>query len=364
MAYERANIQRLAAYVPGEQPQATRLVKLNTNENPYPPCQAVLDAIRSVSAESLRRYPPPTAAAFRQTAARVHGLAPENVIATNGGDELLRLAVTVFCDPRCDDGKTRAGALGVAEPSYSLYPVLADIHDTPVVRVPLNEDFSLPDDTAERLNAAGCTLAMLVNPHAPSGRLTSLDQLEAIARGFRGVLLIDEAYVDFATQDAIPLVRMGLPNVLLLRTLSKGYSLAGLRFGYGLGHAALIAALDKARDSYNTDVLSQAAARAALENRDVAAESWRKVIAERDRLTARLRELGFTVPDSQTNFVLATAPAHADARTLYESLKQRDIFVRYFDLDRLRDKLRITIGTPEQNDELLTALGELLKNPN
>lgn len=198
-------------------------------------------------------------------------------------------------------------------------------------------------------------------PARPSGRLTSLEQLEAIAREFRGVLLIDEAYVDFATHDALPLVRKNLRNVLLLRTLSKGYSLAGLRFGYGLGHPDLIAALDKARDSYNTDVLSQAAAKAAIEHRDEAAETWRKVIAERARLTQSLSNLGFTVLPSQANFVLATPPAGGpNAANLYESLKKRDIFVRYFDQDRLRDKLRITIGTPEQNDELTAAIEELL----
>jgi histidinol-phosphate aminotransferase len=250
--------------------------------------------------------------------------------------------------------------MGVAEPSYSLYPVLAAIHDTPIVRVPLCDDFSLPSDFAEQLNAAACGLALIVNPHAPSGRLAGLDQLESIARAFRGVLLIDEAYVDFATGDALPLVRQGLPNVLLLRTLSKGYSLAGLRFGYGLGHPDLIAALDKVRDSYNTDVLAQAAAVAAIEHRAQAAETWKRVIAERGRLTQALINLGFSVLPSQSNFVLATPPATGPAAgDLYQSLKERCIFVRYFDQDRLRDKLRITVGTPEQNDALLAALGEL-----
>ncbi|MFW6032394.1 MAG: histidinol-phosphate transaminase [Phycisphaeraceae bacterium] len=357
MPYERENIRKLAAYAPGEQPQTARVVKLNTNENPYPPAPAVLEAIRNVPAEALRRYPPPLAEPFREAAARVHQLSPEQVIATNGGDELLRLVITVFCEP---GGGTAAGGLGVAEPSYSLYPVLAAIHDTPITRIPLGEDFSLPDHFADRLNTAECRLAMIVNPHAPSGRLQPLDQLEAIAREFHGVLVIDEAYVDFAERDALALLdpARGLDNVLLLRSLSKGYSLAGLRFGYGLGHPNLIAALDKARDSYNTDILSQAAAVAALESREVAREGWQKVIAERDRLMARLCELDWQVVyPSQTNFVLAVPPADGPgAQAIYESLKQQGIFVRWFDQGRLRDKLRITVGTPEQNDALLEAL--------
>jgi len=363
MPYERDNIRQLTAYTPGEQPQSTRLVKLNTNENPYPPCPAVLQAIASVSGEMLRRYPPPTAAGFRQTAAQVHEVSPQNIIATNGGDELLRMAITVFCEPRrvgnAQPPMSMRG-LGVAEPSYSLYPVLADIHDTPIVRVPLDDHFALPDNFAARLNDAGCGLAMIVNPHAPSGRLTDLSQLRDLADAFQGVLLIDEAYVDFAQHDALALVREGRENVLLLRTLSKGYSLAGLRFGYGIGHADLIAALDKARDSYNTDVLSQAAAVAALQHRAEARQSWQKVIAERQRITQALVDMGFTVQPSESNFLLAAPPPPADARQIYESLKKRDIFVRYFDQDRLRDKLRITIGTAEQNNELLTALKQIL----
>ncbi|MEX0655570.1 MAG: aminotransferase class I/II-fold pyridoxal phosphate-dependent enzyme [Phycisphaeraceae bacterium] len=356
MPYERDNIRRLAAYVPGEQPQTQRVVKLNTNENPYPPAPAVLDAVAAVTAEQLRRYPLPRAQRFREVAGEVHGLTPDHVIATNGGDELLRLAFTVFCDPA---GSTGQGGAGVAEPSYSLYPVLADIHGTPRVTVPRGDAFELPDDFADRLNAAGCRLALIVNPHAPSGRYDPAETLARVARRFKGVLLIDEAYVDFAQGDALSLLadEAGLDNVLLLRSLSKGYSLAGLRFGYGLGHPALIAALDKARDSYNTDALSQAAAVAALEHRDAARVTWQNVIRERTRLAAALADRGWQVLPSQTNFLLATPPAAGPvARDLYQNLKSQGIFVRYFDQDRLRDKLRITVGTPDQNDALLTAL--------
>ncbi len=361
MSYERPNISALFAYVPGEQPQDRRVVKLNTNENPYPPSPAVMAAIRDVDAEHLRRYPPPAASTFRQAAARVHGLGAGQVIATNGGDELLRLAVTVYCDPA-----GAGAAVGVAKPSYSLYPVLAQIHGVPLVSVPLRPDFGLPPDFADRVTDAGCRLVMIVNPHAPSGRLEPLASVEALAKRLRGraVLLVDEAYVDFADADVLSLLRSpdGPDNVLVLRSLSKGYSLAGLRFGYGLGHPQLIQALDKARDSYNTDVLGQAAAAAALGDIPSATLTWRAVIDQRTHLTQQLGRRGFEVLPSQANFILVrpTAAAdRADAATLYQALKQRSILVRYFNQDMLRDRLRITIGTPEQNSALLAALDEI-----
>lgn len=356
MAYERDNIRSLAPYVPGEQPTDTRIVKLNTNENPYPPDPSVMEAIASVPAESLRRYPSPTAQPFRVIASEVHDLEPSQVIATNGGDELLRLAITVFCDPTGGDG---AGGLGETAPTYSLYDVLARIQDTPVTRVPLEEDWSIPQGFAEKLNDAGCRLALVVNPHAPSGRYESNDRLRQIADEFKGVLLVDEAYTNFARLDATELIRGddGLKNVLLLRTMSKGYSLAGLRFGYGLGHPDLIAALDKARDSYNTDILAQVAAVAALKNRDAARKKCELVVQERRRLGDELARLGWWVWPSDSNFILAKPPEDGpNAKETYESLKRDRVIVRYFDQDRLRDKLRITVGSPEQNDTLLRAL--------
>jgi histidinol-phosphate aminotransferase len=225
----------------------------------------------------------------------------------------------------------------------------------------LRDDFTLPDDFADRLNAAGCRLALVVNPHAPSGLLRPLEQLDRLARRFKGVLLIDEAYVDFADHDAIALLApgTGIDNVLLLRSLSKGYSLAGLRFGYGLGHRDLITALQKARDSYNTDILAQTAATAALEHRDDAARSWKAVKTERHRLTEALIGRGCRVYASQSNFLLVQPPPEHDARGVYESLKARDIFVRYFNQPRLTDKLRITVGTPQQTDHLLDAMDGL-----
>jgi len=360
MPYELENIHGMEAYSPGEQPPpgSDSPVKLNTNENPLPPAKEVLEAIREVDGELLRRYPPPTALDCRFAAAKAHGLSADQVIFTNGGDELLRLAVTVFCQSR-GAGPDGAGGVGVAQPSYSLYPVLANIHNTPLTRISLGDDFALPDDFADRLNAAQCRLALVVNPHAPSGRLEPLARLEAVARQFEGVLLIDEAYVDFASCDGLALLgsESGLDNVLLLRSLSKGYSLAGLRCGYGLGHPNLIAALDKARDSYNLDIFCQRAAVAALTHRDKAAESWAMVIGERNRLSNELSDRGYWVFPSESNFLLVQPVQNA--RSVYHSLKAAGILVRYFDQDGLDDKLRITIGTRDQNDAMIEALSNV-----
>lgn len=363
--YERDNIAALHAYVPGEQPTFREtagtggVIKLNTNENPLPPSPKVMEAIRTLAPEALRLYPPPDAKWFRAAAAKLHGLTPGQVIATNGGDELLRLLVTVFCEPRRKAGDT-AGGIGMTRPSYSLYSVLADIHDTPVTVVDRgHDDFALPDDLAYRWNDAGCRLGFIVNPHAPSGRFESAEMLRPIAEAFDGVLVVDEAYVDFAPGDAIDLIRgdQALSNVVLLRSLSKGYSLAGLRFGYGLGPESIIATLDKARDSYNTDMLSQVAATAAIEDVEYARRSRDLVTRERQRLTDGLRERGYAVFDSQSNFILVTPPdASSGAEAIYQSLKSNRILIRYFSTPGLDDKLRITIGTPEQNDTLLQAL--------
>jgi len=357
MGHERANIARMHGYVPGKQPASSETIKLNTNENPYPPCEAVMRELAAVPADALRRYPPPSADGFRDRAAALHGLARDQVVAVNGGDELLRLAMTTFVEP--------GAPIGVIEPSYSLYPVLAEIHASPVVRADAEPDWSWPADLADRMNRAGVRLLLIVNPHAPSGQLAPVAAVAALARAFHGVLLVDEAYVDFVDpalgHDVVGLIAQH-ENVLVLRTLSKGYSLAGLRFGYGLGAAPLIAPLLwKTRDSYNVDAIAQRLAAAALEARAAASETWAKVRSERARVSSALERLGFSLAGpSQSNFVLATAPPTASAPALHHALEQRGVLVRYFADPRLAASLRITIGTPEQNERLLVLLAELV----
>jgi histidinol-phosphate aminotransferase len=356
MAYERAAIQRMHGYTPGKQPANTETIKLNTNENPYPPSPAVFEVLKHIPADALRRYPEPLAQEFRQVAAALHGVRPEHIVAANGGDELLRMAITTFVDP--------GRPIGVLSPSYSLYPVLAAIQDSPVVTVPAASDFGVPAGFAQRMNEEGVNLTFLVNPHAPSGKLTSRDEIAAIARELKGVLFVDEAYVDFVEpalgHDLLSLLHE-LPNIMFLRTLSKGYSLAGLRYGYGIGSEGLIAPLlTKTRDSYNVDAIAQRVATAALRDQSYAQDTWRRVRSERPRLQHELTKLGFQVPDSQSNFLLATVPERAIAQDLQKQLEARGILVRYFAEPRLDDCLRITIGTPEQNDRLLGELAKLL----
>ncbi|HDZ08146.1 histidinol-phosphate transaminase [Pseudohongiella sp.] len=366
MTYERANIRDMAGYTWGEQPAQKQVIKLNTNENPYPATASVADALKQLRVEELRRYPQPFADGFRDVAAAAHGVARDNIMATNGGDELLRLAITTFVDA----GQT----LGMAEPSYSLYPVLAAVQGCRVSRVNLNDDWSLPQDFAAQLNAVDAKLAFVVNPHAPTGQLLPVSRLREIAAEFKGVLVIDEAYVDFIepaqNYNAVPLIHE-FDNVMFLRTMSKGFSLAGLRFAYGIGSASLLAPmLYKTRDSYNTDALSQHLATAALAARDEAAVNWQKVRDERARLGTALTGLGFAVLPSESNFLLITVPLGSDsmpgageklAQQLYQGLKDDGILIRYFDQPRLRDKLRITVGTAHENTQLLQQLESRLE---
>ena len=358
MSYERDAIRRMAGYTWGEQPRNTTTLKLNTNENPYPPSPNLAKTLAAFDVNTLRRYPQPTADDFRSLVASHFGIDASNVLVANGGDEVLRLAFTTYLDA--------GGIFATTNPSYSLYPVLAAIADCTVRTVDLSDDWTLPRDCAQQLNDTGARLACLVNPHAPSGQLTAVDTLARIANEFNGVLLIDEAYVDFVDPsqryDSVRLIR-AFDNVLLLRTLSKGYSLAGLRFGFALGPETLIEPIvTKTRDSYNMDAISQALGAAAFADQDYAEQIWSAVRSQRRELRDGLLERGFTVPYSQTNFVLATPPLdlRISANEIYLALKERDILVRHFSDPRLEDKLRITVGDAAQNAALLNAIDDIL----
>lgn len=339
----RATIERMAGYAPGEQPApGERVIKLNTNENPFPPSPRVMAAIAGMDPEWLRRYPNPTADAFRETAARVLGVSRDAIIAGNGSDDILSIALRTFCGP--------GDAVAYPDPTYSLYPVLAELAEVQARPVPWGEGWTLPD---EALLATGPRAIFFANPNAPSGTLVPLDRVRELARNFDGIVLVDEAYVEFADADCLPLTRE-LPNVIVSRTLSKSYGLAGLRFGYAVAAPAVIAQMMKVKDSYNCDAISIAAACAALDDQGYARRTWEHVRAERRRLSDELARRGWTVIPSQTNFLLATCPGEAGA--VYRALKARGILVRHFDRPGLADKLRITVGTREENDALLGAL--------
>ncbi len=361
MTYERKNIRAMQGYSSGEQPQNGDTIKLNTNENPFPPGPGVTAALKALSADSLRRYPPPTATTLRTSIARLHGLEPEQVMVTNGGDELLRLVITTFVEPATD-------AIAVAAPTYTLYEVLAGIHDCRFISFDLQEDWQLPPDFAGQMNAAGARLCLLPNPHAPSGTLLPASTIRALAESFKGVLVLDEAYADFVDPESdyncTGLVRE-FDNLLILRTFSKGYSLAGLRMAYGLGQESLIAPMQyKTKDSYNTDFISQQLAQAAIEDQNYASMTWRVVREQRALLRKTLAAMNFSSPPSQSNFLLVDVPTPLSAESIYLALKARGILVRYFKQDRLHDKLRISIGSESENRQLINALQDIISKGN
>ena len=341
----RATVANMAGYTPGEQPKpGEQVIKLNTNENPYPPSPRVLEAIRQVPPDALRRYPQPMADDFRAVAARVHGVRPECVIAGNGSDDILQIALRTYC--------AAGDVLASPDPTYSLYPVLSELADVRYVTVPWGPGWSLPVDA---LCATQARAIFFANPNAPSGTVVSTEVISELAASTSALVLVDEAYVDFADDNALRLLETH-ENVLVSRTLSKGYGLAGLRFGYAIGHPSVIEQMTKVKDSYNCDAVSIAAAAAALEDQAYARSCWGRVREQRERLTRELSARGFSVLPSQGNFVLATVPDAGDAGLWYRALKARGVLVRFFDKPGLRDKLRVTVGTPEENDALLAAV--------
>lgn len=360
----RPLVQQLHAYVPGEQPRVRGLVKLNTNENPYPPSPKVLAAIRAAADERLRLYPNPTAQALRVKLGRLHQCEADRIIVGNGSDELLALAIRAFVDPGRGSKRQSEAIVQYFTPSYSLYPVLAATHGARTNAVPLHADFALPKvELLEKtrvwdFNAA---LTFITTPNAPSGRGYSVAELDALCTRQRGVVILDEAYVDFADGDALTLA-LRHPHVIVSRTFSKAYSLCFQRVGYFVGHPQLIAALDKIRDSYNVNGLGQVAALATLEDLTYYRRGFKKVRTTRARLTRELTELGFTVSPSQTNFLLVRPPGPASAKKWLEALRARKILVRWFSAPEIRQFLRITIGTEAQADALVRAVRTIKKH--
>jgi histidinol-phosphate aminotransferase len=345
MGYFRENVEKAKGYEPGFQPKQIDVVKLNTNENPYPPSPNVMKVLAEITPERLRRYPDPLGNEFRRAAAEVNNVEPDYIMCCNGGDELLSMAFRAFCD------QNRPVAYPV--PTYSLYPVLATLQNCEAIEIPFDDEFNLPP----RLAGTGAALTIVCNPNAPTGSFVGVEEITSLADELDGVLLVDEAYVDFAEENCARLVR-DFDNVIILRSMSKGYSLAGLRFGYAIAKPELIAGLMKVKDSYNVDAIAIAVATAAIKDQQYFKENVEKVKTERQELTEQLRALNFEVPDSSANFVLAKSSYPASE--IYDKLIQRNIYVRYFDLLGLGDKLRITVGTRQQNEKLISALKEVL----
>lgn len=348
MKYAREILREVEGYVPGEQPRIPNIIKLNTNENPYPPSPKVIEALRALPADTLRKYPDPLSPELRRACAARYGYdGPEWIMAGNGMDELLALAVRTFADP----GDT----ILTTYPTYVLYETLAQLHGAKALLMDVDEAFQLP----EAFYTTPARLCFLPRPNSPSGVCVPRADVERLCRAFPGLVVIDEAYVDFADDDCMDFPKR-FENAIVMRTFSKSFSLAGMRIGTAVARPELIAEFLKTKDSYNLNAVSQAAGLAAIQDYGHMRANIAKVCATRERLRDALIKLGFAVPLSQANFLLAQWNGTPSARELFEGLRDRAIVVRYFPVRRLENALRITIGTNEETDALLAALRQII----
>jgi len=352
----RPNVESMHGYVPGEQPPAgARLIKLNTNENPYPPSPRVVEAIHAELAEGpapgarLRLYSDPSARLLREAAARVTGLRPEQVLTGNGSDELLSVLARALVG--------EGDAVAYPYPTYLLYETMAQIQGGRAEAHAYPDDFALP----ESLFGNPAPLTFVANPNAPSGTPYAPETLARLAQSLEDrILVVDEAYVDFADRSALPLLSAH-PNLVVLRTFSKSYSLAGMRVGLLFASEAIIAQLGKVKDSYSLDRLAIVAAAAAMDDQAWMRANADRIRGTRARLIAALLELGHAPLPSQTNFVFVRMGSRDAARAAFAFLRSEGILVRYFDMPKLDDGLRITVGTDEEIDALLVSLRKMAR---
>ena len=339
----------LKEYVPGEQPQDKKYIKLNTNESPYPPSPAVIERLNCAEAEKLKLYSDPDCRGVRERLAVLYGVEKENVIVTNGSDEALNFAFMAYTD---------RGAI-FPDISYGFYKVFAQLYGIAARQIPLKDDFSI--DSTEYYGADGA-MVVIANPNAPTGLTLPIAAIENIIRNNPdSVVVIDEAYIDFGGESAIPLTKK-YDNLLVVQTFSKSRSMAGARLGYAIGNAALIADLNKLRCStnpYNVNRLTLAAGEAAIDTQAYYDDNCQKIIATREKTAAALREMGFAVTDSRANFLFARTERMSGGE-LYRALRERGILVRHFEAERIADYNRITIGAPEEMDALLAAVRDIL----
>ncbi|ALP52490.1 histidinol-phosphate aminotransferase [Candidatus Tenderia electrophaga] len=340
----------LVPYVPGEQPRVQDLIKLNTNENPYPPSPAVVAALDAFDKQRLRLYPDPNSNVLKQAVADYHGVTQRQVFVGNGSDEVLALAFMAFFK--------QSRPILFPDISYSFYPVYCSLFQIEYARPPLNPAFEIVLDDYPADNGG----VIFPNPNAPTGRVLGLDELRRfLQRNTESAVIVDEAYIDFGGESAVALVNES-PNLLVVQTLSKSRSLAGMRVGFAVGSAELIEGLERVKNSFNSyplDMLAVSAAVAALQDRDYFEQTRQRIIASRDWLQAELQQLGFEVLPSAANFIFARHPRQ-DAARMFVALRQRKILVRHFNSPRIDQFLRITIGSQEQVEALVTALQDIL----
>lgn len=347
----RDNLIKIEPYVAGEQPNKTDFIKLNANENPYPPSPKVLAAVREFNTDTLKKYPSANAVPLVNAIAKREGLKPENVFAGNGTDDVLSLAFRALFNSD--------KPIIFPDITYSFNTVWCDILRIPYETIPVDESFNINPADYARENGG----VVIANPNAPTSIGRDLDFIREILDSNSGsVVIVDEAYVDFGGVTAVPLLKE-YENLLIIRTFSKSRSLAGMRLGWAMGSPELISAIYATKDSMNSypvDSIAQAAGVAAVEDEEYFQATLKRVLATRERLTAELRSMGFTLPDSQTNFVFASHP-NFSAKEIFEFLKTRDIYVRWFNKPRIDNYLRITVGTDGDTDKLIAALRELVK---
>jgi len=344
MSFFRDAIERMEGYRPGEQPQGGKFIKLNTNENPYPPSPAVITAIERSAQQGLVRYPDPLATAFRLRAADLLGVDPDWILCGNGSDDLLTIATRALVES--------GEMLRLPYPSYILYRTLADVQGARCQEIRFQPDWSLPAAFGEAED--DLRLVFLPNPNSPTGTVIDPQAILSLAESLPCPLLVDEAYADFSESNCLDLVARN-EKIMVTRTLSKSYALAGLRFGFLVAQPHLIEQFVKVKDSYNCDALSIAAATAAIGDQQWLRENRDKVLATRERMSGRLEQIGFDVVPSQANFVWCTHQREA-LKSVYEHLKSTHVLVRYIDYPDWGDGLRISVGTDSQVDACLDLL--------
>ena len=338
-------------YTPGEQPKDKKYIKLNTNESPYPPSPKVIEAITKAACGDLKLYPDPTCDELRKTVADYYGLKKEQVFAGNGSDEILAFSFMAFFDP----GRT----ILFPDISYSFYPVYAKLFNIDYKEIALDSDFSIPVEEFKKPNGG----VVIANPNAPTGKYLELSYIEEILKSnMDHVVIVDEAYIDFGGESAVKLIDR-YPNLLVVHTLSKSRSLAGLRVGFALGHEELICGLDKVKNSFNSytlDRLAMAGAIEAIKDKSYFEKTRQMVMATRERVVEKLREDGFFVIDSRANFIFISHPRVA-AQDIFLELKAKGILVRYFKRPRIDNFLRVSIGNDEEMDQFIKAISEIVK---
>lgn len=344
-------VNKIEPYVPGEQPRDKKYVKLNTNENPYPPSKKVLEAVKNSANEDLRLYPDPLCTELNETIANFYGLDKDNIFLGNGSDEVLAFSFMTFF--------SKDKTILFPDISYSFYPVYAEFFGLNYKMVPLDEDFNIQLEELKKENGG----VILPNPNAPTGKYIDTDKLKELLEANKdSVVIIDEAYIDFGGESMVKYIK-DYKNLLVVQTFSKSRSLAGARIGFALGDNELIEGLNRVKNSINSytiDRVALNAGKAAIEDKEYFEETRNKIIKTRENVIKTLREMGFKVLDSKANFIFAS---HKDfeGQYLYEELRNRGVLVRFFNKDRIDKFLRITIGTDEEMDILIEKLKEIIK---